>query len=126
MKQMTGQFLERCRIRTGRYASDRSLGFNGAFEIPWGKITFRVICSDGAGWEHVSVSLPLRCPTWEEMCYVKDLFWDEHECVMQLHPPKSEYVNNCPTCLHLWRPTSQLIPMPDSILVGVKSVGVLG
>ena len=28
-----------------------------------------------AGWEHVSVSLADRCPTWREMAWVKDLFW---------------------------------------------------
>ncbi|WP_456813633.1 MULTISPECIES: DUF7694 domain-containing protein [unclassified Bradyrhizobium] len=45
-------------------------------------------------WEHVAVSTPRRCPNWEEMCFVKDLFWNEEECVMQLHPPHSQYVNN--------------------------------
>lgn len=30
------------------------------------------------GWEHVSVSIEnKRCPSWPEMCVVKDLFWDE-------------------------------------------------
>jgi hypothetical protein len=37
---------------------------NGAFRVPGG---LRVIASDGEGWDHVSVSLPDRCPTWEEM-----------------------------------------------------------
>src|SRR5690349_6482303 len=34
--------------------------------------------SGGEGWEHVSISIPSedRCPTWEEMCFVKDLFWN--------------------------------------------------
>src|SRR5262245_54586743 len=26
-------------------------------------------------WDHVSVSLSHRCPTWDEMCWVKDLFF---------------------------------------------------
>lgn len=79
-----------------------------------------VIASDGAGWEHVSVSRKDRCPTWDEMCQVKDLFWDEGDCVIQYHPPKSEYVNNHPYCLHLWRPIGQDIPVPDSLLVGIR------
>lgn len=62
-----------------------------------------VVFSWGKGWEHVSVSYSNRCPTWEEMCRVKDIFWYDNECVVQFHPPKSEYVNNHPCCLHLWR-----------------------
>lgn len=81
---------------------------------------FFAIASDGAGWEHVSVSLPDRCPTWEELCAVKNLFWDEDDCVMQLHPPKSDYVNNHSYCLHLWRPIGIEIPVPPSWMVGVK------
>ena len=34
----------------------------------------------------------------------KALFWDEDDCVIQYHPPRSEYVNNHQNCLHLWRP----------------------
>ena len=44
----------------------------------------------------------------------------------QLHPPESSYVNNHPHCLHMWRPTNAAIPLPPSILVGVKSLGELG
>ena len=62
-----------------------------------------VVATRGDGWEHVSVSLTSRCPTWDEMNYVKDLFWEAEDCVVQYHPPKSEYVNVHPFCLHLWR-----------------------
>jgi len=96
-------------------------GNNGYFCFERNGITFHVISSDGMGFEHVSVSLnKKRCPTWEEMCMVKDLFWDEGACVIQYHPPKSEYVNNHPYVLHLWRPIGVSIPMPDSIMVGFK------
>ena len=94
--------------------------FNGAFEIPYGSYTLFVIASDGLGWDHVSVSLGNRCPNWKEMSYIKDLFFEEEDCVMQLHPPKSDYVNNHPYCLHLWRPQEQEIPRPPSIMVGLK------
>lgn len=53
-------------------------------------------------WEHVSVSSK-KTPTWDEMCYVKQLFFDDEDLVVQYHPPKSEYVNISKTCLHLWR-----------------------
>lgn len=70
-------------------------------------------------WEHVSVSLPHRCPTWDEMVFVKDLFWNEDETVIQFHPKKSEYVNNMPYCLHLWKPLKEL-ELPPSLCVGLK------
>jgi hypothetical protein len=59
------------------------------------------------------------------MCFVKDLFWDDEECVMQLHPPKSDYVNCHPNCLHLWKPVGQDIPRPPSELVGPTNQGEL-
>lgn len=94
---------------------------NGLFDIPLRHSQrVRVIASNGMGWEHVSVSRRDRCPTWDEMCQVKSLFWGEDDCVIQYHPPRSEYVNNHPNCLHLWRPIGVELPMPDSILVGVK------
>lgn len=117
------------RIRTGRTATQNSSGNNGAFWVPnkTGKrgvlAPLRVIASDGLYWEHVSVSLPERCPSWQEMCFIKHMFWDAEDAVMQLHPPESSYVNNHPYCLHLWRPVPPLqqIPLPP-----VDSVGIPG
>ena len=120
---------DKYRVRSGAYGSDPSIGNNGAFFIPSrpGRIPFQVIASDGAmpggeAWEHVSVSLPDRCPTWEEMCRIKSIFWDDEDCVMQLHPPRSQWINNHRFCLHLWRPVSSPIPTPPSIMVGVRDV----
>lgn len=79
-----------------------------------------VVASDGLGWEHVSVSLRDRCPTWEEMCWVKSLFWDEEEVVIQYHHAKSQAVNYHPYCLHLWKPLGVTLPIPDVVLVGPK------
>lgn len=55
------------------------------------------------GTEHVSVSKKKKIPTWEEMCFIKDLCFEDEEEVIQIHPKKSEYVNIYPNCLHLWR-----------------------
>lgn len=88
------------------------------FEID-GK-TMWVVASFGGGWDHVSVTLSVpRCPKWSEMCMVKDMFFEPEESVMQLHPPKSQYVNNHPWCLHLWRPQNGFgtIPLPDKSFV---------
>ena len=96
-------------------------GNNGFFQFKKNGITYRIQASDGLGWEHVSVSLSVkRCTDWEEMCMIKDLFWDEDDCVVQFHPPKSEYVNYHKYCLHLWRPIHQKIPIPESIMIGPK------
>ena len=90
----------------------------GAFIVPLKHSQMvRVIASAAMGWEHVSVSRKDRCPTWDEMCQVKDLFWDDQDCVVQFHPPKAEYVNNHPNCLHLWRPIGWDIRTPERVMV---------
>lgn len=116
---------EKFRVLSGSMASDESWENNGYFKIPLKYLVMaHVIVSDGLGWEHVSVHITEknknRTPTWDEMCKIKNLFWDETDCVIQYHPPKSEYVNNHPHCLHLWKPIGVEIPLPPSILVGVK------
>jgi hypothetical protein len=82
----------------------------------------RVIATDGEGhapiWEHVSVSLPNRCPNWEEMSYIKGLFWAENETVVQFHPRKDQYVNKHPHCLHLWRQPGVELTLPPMEYVG--------
>lgn len=83
--------------------------------------SFNVIDSNGGGWEHVSVS-PWSdnrkcCHTWEDMCAIKNLFFEPEERVVQYHPPESEYVNNHPYCLHLWKPTTAVLPFPPAIFV---------
>jgi hypothetical protein len=80
-----------------------------------------IIATRGMGWEHVSVSKRKHTSSWTDMCQVKELFFHEEEAVMQLHPPRSEYVNYMPHCLHLWKPMGVEIPLPPSILVGPKT-----
>ena len=115
--------IEKFRIVVGELASSAFDGRNGAFIIRRpGGVWLCVIASDGSGrkechlsgasWEHVSVSLPDRCPTWGEMCWVKELFWGEDELVMQFHPPKKVAVNRHEYCLHLWKPVGVEIPLP--------------
>jgi len=117
---------EKFRVTTGGYGSDSSIVNNGLFRIKSLKLKtpIKVICSYKEGWDHVSVSLdvkhPNRCLTWEEMCFVKDLFWDKEDCVIQYHPAESEYVNCAPYVLHLWRSLDAVVPIPPSIMVGPK------
>jgi hypothetical protein len=126
--------LEKHRIRDGLYTSLPQDHF-GAFQFRRGSHFFRIIATDGeeTGWEHVSLSMGYesggkikgRMPTWEDMCLVKEMFWEDEETVMQLHPPKSQWVNNHANCLHLWRPTHIEIPLPPSVFVGDARLGCL-
>lgn len=77
------------------------------------------IFSWGLDWEHLSVSTKKRCPTWEEMCLFKDLFWFPDETVMQLHPARDVYRNHHPNCLHLWKPLKEVIPTPPAEMVAI-------
>lgn len=133
--------LSRFRVKTGPLASHDSLGNNGAFVIPFtfdsqgrpevaspSHYRFSVIVSDQGGWDHVSVHISIirstrsgtleeRTPTWQEMCLIKDLFFGPEETVIQIHPPRSRYVNNHEHVLHLWRPYNRSIPMPPMFMV---------
>lgn len=130
MKKKVPPKVDSCRVTTGMMASDSSFGFNGGFLLPRNGVLLSCIVSDGLGWEHVSVvvrkpnskKLIARTPTWEEMDWIKNQFWDEGEAVMQLHPPRADWVNNHEYCLHLWRPVGLTIPLPPSLMVGTKIV----
>lgn len=125
---MTFHVPEKYRVKTGEYASDSNAGNYGMFLIRSLKTPrpLLTIASDEAApwstlaWEHVSVSVPgqKRCPTWEEMSFIKGLFWDAEDAVVQFHPPASEYVNCHPFTLHLWRPVGIEIPRPSKEMVG--------
>jgi hypothetical protein len=94
---------------------------NGFFVFLRNGVWFKCLASNGMGWEHVSVSLyKRRCPTWDEMCMVKELFWDADDCVIQFHPTRNENISMHDFCLHLWRPIEKEFPRPDSIMVGFK------
>lgn len=122
----------------GPWSSEDEDGFNGAFTIPLQKqVLANCIVSDGTGveqfglplWEHVSVHIvdhgKERTPSWKEMNQIKDIFWEEDECVVQFHPPKKDYVNNHPHVLHLWRWKEGDFPRPPSQYVGIKDLGVI-
>ena len=124
---------ESARDRTHpQLATTSADGNNGAFHVasPEPGWILALIISDASDptvmekWEHVSVHAcrgrQMRTPTWKEMAFIKDLCWDDEDVVMQLHPRKSEYVNNHPHVLHLWRPLDQTIPTPPSIFVGIR------
>ena len=120
MRKIVPAQLENGRVTYGMYASDAGYGLTGAFEVlgPNQRLLHIISSGENDAWEHVSVSLHNRTPNWREMCFVKDLFWDDEEEVIQFHPRKSEYVNLHTHCLHLWRPVNTELPMPPRELVG--------
>ena len=126
---MTFHVPEKIRVRTGSMGTDKTIGNYGQFSIRSMKLKRPLLAqaAEGYGWEHVSVSIPVRCPTWEEMAFVKSLFRDPDDLVVQLHPPESEYVNNHQYCLHLWRKcgTNDFCELPPTILVGVRGVEIV-
>jgi hypothetical protein len=76
-----------------------------------------VIASNGKGWDHVSVSLPYRCPLYDEMKAIKGIFFRDDEWAMELHAPPSKHISCHPYCLHLWRPQDAAIPIPPEEMV---------
>ena len=92
--------------------SERIWGHTIVFPVhsAWIKLpdcgTCSVIWSENEdGMEHVSVSpkKKFRVPTWDDMCVLKDVFFEDEEEAYQIHPKKSEYVNAVENCLHLWK-----------------------
>ena len=99
-------------------------GYNGKYQVNYyGEI--RRVYEKSRKTKTLTPYQKKRCPDWDEMCKLKDMFFEEDECCVQYHPPKSEYVNNIPYCLHIWRPIEEYtgkLPVPPSILVGIKGV----
>lgn len=135
MRKAPNLKANRYRVRQGPTASQDADGNNGQFFLPREKGSFDLLCqvSDGAGWDHVSVSVPeaslreagqpRRLPTWDEMMRAKRLFWADDEEAVQIAPPEKDYVNQHPWCLHWWRSQEAPQPLPASPLVGWKNVG---
>lgn len=130
MKKDSSQ-ISRFRVRKGPMASQDEIGLCGMFHVPYGRGIIQIVASDGTGceWEHVSCLYRYlnqknkfinRVPTWEEMSFVKALFWEEEETVIQFHPAKSEYVNCHPEVLHLWKKIGIDHELPPHWLVGPK------
>jgi len=119
--------LNAVQVRAGfndTYNSTDEDGMNGCFLLIRNGRRLACIASDGDEWEHVSVTDQSTRrsnetpPTWDDMCFIKSAFWDDEECVIEYHVPRSEWINQHPGCLHLWRPKNVEIPRPPSSFVG--------
>lgn len=119
--RLTAEKIARRKWNPG-FATDSSFGNNGLFLIATAAGALLAQVSDGRGWEHASVTVfnKKRCPTWEEMCQIKDLFWGKDEVVIQYHPAEKDYISNHEYCLHMWKPVGVELPTPPPILVGYR------
>lgn len=104
-------------------SSTKEYGNNGLFIIESIEPNWKLACiaSDQEKWEHVSVhsfnNSKKRIPNWKEMCFVKMIFWEDEDLVIQYHPKKSEYINTHEYVLHLWRPIDLIIPTPPIYMI---------
>jgi hypothetical protein len=115
-------------------STTKEAGNNGTFVIPHYKITgyvFVVQATEAVGWEHVLVQVipkqkkmrPSRYPTWQEVSWIKSLFWPDTDTVLQYHPNVGGMMNYSSQefALHLWRPAiEELIPIPEKIKIEKK------
>ena len=78
-----------------------------------------VVAANKCDYDHISVTLPNkeRCPKWNEMCAIKDLFFHREETVIQYHPAEKDYIDIHQYCLHLWRPQKETIPVSPTWMV---------
>ena len=120
MRKKAWQQQARNRVRFGPTASDDRHRNNGQFIIdnPGTGRRLLIQVSDEAQWDHISVSTPVKCPTWEDMDFIKRLFFRPDEWAMQLHAPEDLHINIHPYCLHIWKPQHVPIPTPPSWMVG--------
>lgn len=102
MKKKVPANIERYRITRGPLASDASAGMNGMFRVQYADTELAIIISDGMGWD---------------MAWVKNLFFEPEETVVQFHPKQSCYVNACENCLHLWRKQGQEYELPPTFML---------
>jgi hypothetical protein len=126
-----GRHLNRYRERHPTLGKSEPDTLYGYFVVPNnGGPALRVISSGAKGddpenrWEHVSVSLQDRCPTWEEMCKIKALFWEPYETVLQFHPSEIHYVNCHQYCLHLWKKCGENHELPPAWMIGPTKFGI--
>lgn len=124
MRLLSGPKFDSWRLRTTNVIKIYgSIGNEtcGAFKLPTinEEASLLVVATAGVpsvigDWDHVSVSLPNQCPTWEEMDMVKREFFAPNETAMQLHVPVDEHISFHAFCLHLWRPCWMELPRPPA------------
>lgn len=112
-------------VMVNSWVSDYRAGPRGYFMLPNPKnnkgLFILCMASDTMGWDHVIATIPSenRFPTKAEMNFVRSLFWDAEDIVVEFHIPnlkskKDEF------CLHLWRNQKNEIKTPPASLAGTN------
>ena len=99
---------------------------SGFFIIPRNNNTFyQVVASSGSGWDHVSVCLLdrkgnfiERTVTWDEMCLVKEMLFNDDEAVIEIHTSDEFEMYEKDYTIDLWKPLNKEMPLPNPDLVG--------
>lgn len=68
-----------------------------------------VIVSKDAGLWHLSISRKNRLPSYDDLKEARYRFMPDIEYVVQIFPPKKDFVNLHEYCLHLWEPKRPFI-----------------
>ena len=110
-------WCEKHRVTLAAYDNEPGDKHNGVFVFK--EQGLMCIISNGGGWEHVSVSRKSRMPTYADMAWVAQTFWDKEDTLMQLRVPEAEHINLSNYCLHWWRPLEDEIPRPPNWMVGL-------
>lgn len=100
----------------GGWSISRNPDDVGRYELFHPKKGYILIISgtvkEGKRWVHLSLSRGDRVPDWEELKAVKSRFLGDEALAIQVFPPKSQWVNVHPHCLHLWQCVDG-DPLPD-------------
>jgi hypothetical protein len=72
---------------------------------------------DDVPWLHVSTAWSNRLPSFEELREVREVFFDDALVAVQVFPPKAEYINVHPYCLHLYARADERT-VPDLRIIG--------
>lgn len=80
-------------------------------------LAFIILGNSPAGW-HMSISLPARYPTWDEIAEAWYKLTPVNTAGGMLLPPPDHFVNISSTCLHIWQVaytdnTVTRIPTPE-------------
>lgn len=96
----------------------------GVFIIRIGSYALLCIVGDGHFWDHVSVTVRdkkgrqiKRLPNYNELCKVKNLFFEDDEIVVHYFVPATDHVNINDWCLHLWKHQQKPFPRPPMYMV---------
>lgn len=93
--------------------------------IPRKKGYYNISIIQTNDWKRIQVSLlnwwhqQLKVfPTWDEMCAIKDIFFNDDEAIIEIHPSDEYKIYEKDYTIDLWKPLNKELPLPNPDLVG--------